>query len=101
MHRNGNIAGNGNSGSVSPRNPGDTTGRKRLSDQTIDACGKKRRVNDVEEQVSSVTIKHTTKRKTFYSKFVNVGLNIKYNNRDLIFFVGGELVVSSTILRRR
>lgn len=52
MHRNGNIAGNGNSGSVSPRNQGDTS-KKRLSDQTIDTCGKKRRVTDTEEQVGS------------------------------------------------
>lgn len=53
VHRNGNIAGNGNSGSVSPRNQGDTS-KKRLSDQTLDSCGKKRRVNDAEEQVRSI-----------------------------------------------
>ena len=53
MHRNGNIAGNGNSGSVSPRSQGDTS-RKRLSDQTLDACGKKRRINEAEEQVGSI-----------------------------------------------
>lgn len=52
VHRNGNIAGNGNSGSVSPRSQGDTS-KKRLSDQTLDTCGKKRRVNDAEEQVRS------------------------------------------------
>ncbi|XP_011350326.1 poly(A) polymerase type 3 isoform X2 [Ooceraea biroi] len=53
VHRNGNIAGNGNSGSVSPRNQqGETTNRKRLSDQV--SCGKKRRVNDAEEQVGNL-----------------------------------------------
>ncbi|XP_053976730.1 poly(A) polymerase type 3 isoform X1 [Hylaeus volcanicus] len=52
VHKNGNIAGNGNSGSVSPRNPGDTASRKRLSDQNPDTCGKKRRVNDAEPQVT-------------------------------------------------
>lgn len=66
MHRNGNIAGNGNSGSVSPRNQGDTSGRKRLSDQTLDACGKKRRINEAEEQVCSVHIvKHSRRKKMF------------------------------------
>jgi len=59
-HRNGNIAGNGNSGSISPRSQGDTS-RKRLSDQ-LDSCGKKRRVNDTEEQV------HTTAQKHFSEK---------------------------------
>ncbi|XP_018401536.1 PREDICTED: poly(A) polymerase type 3 [Cyphomyrmex costatus] len=56
MHRNGNIAGNGNSGSVSPRSQGDTSGRKRLSDQTLDACGKKRRINEAEEQTENTTL---------------------------------------------
>ncbi|CAL7945962.1 unnamed protein product [Xylocopa violacea] len=53
VHKNGNIAGNGNSGSVSPRNQGDTVNRKRLSDQNPDTCGKKRRVvNDGEQPVT-------------------------------------------------
>ncbi|XP_034172431.1 poly(A) polymerase hiiragi isoform X3 [Osmia lignaria lignaria] len=52
VHKNGNIAGNGNNGSVSPRNQGDPVNRKRLSDQTTDSCGKKRRVNDNEQQVT-------------------------------------------------
>ncbi|XP_012532462.1 poly(A) polymerase type 3 [Monomorium pharaonis] len=56
VHRNGNIAGNGNSGSVSPRNQGDASGRKRLSDQTLDACGKKRRINEAEEQTENTTL---------------------------------------------
>ncbi|KAL6254456.1 hypothetical protein P5V15_014506 [Pogonomyrmex californicus] len=56
VHRNGNIAGNGNSGSVSPRNQGDTSGRKRLSDQTLDAIGKKRRINEAEEQTENSTL---------------------------------------------
>ncbi|KAG5326894.1 PAPOA polymerase, partial [Acromyrmex heyeri] len=56
MHRNGNIAGNGNSGSVSPRSQGDTSSRKRLSDQTLDACGKKRRINEAEEQAENTTL---------------------------------------------
>ncbi|CAL1673253.1 unnamed protein product [Lasius platythorax] len=55
VHRNGNIAGNGNSGSVSPRNQGDTS-KKRLSDQSIDSCGKKRRVNDTEEQTENTSL---------------------------------------------
>ncbi|XP_050448950.1 poly(A) polymerase type 3 [Cataglyphis hispanica] len=55
VHRNGNIAGNGNSGSVSPRNQGDTS-KKRLSDQTLDSCGKKRRVNDAEEQSENTSL---------------------------------------------
>ncbi|XP_011158513.2 poly(A) polymerase type 3 [Solenopsis invicta] len=55
VHRNGNIAGNGNSGSVSPRNQGDTS-KKRLSDQTLDACGKKRRINETEEQTENTTL---------------------------------------------
>lgn len=49
VHKNGNIAGNGNSGSVSPRNPGNTMNRKRLSDQNQDASIKKRKVNDGEQ----------------------------------------------------
>ncbi|XP_076751012.1 poly(A) polymerase hiiragi isoform X1 [Xylocopa sonorina] len=53
VHKNGNIAGNGNSGSVSPRNQGDTVNKKRRSDQNPDACGKKRRVvNDGEQPVT-------------------------------------------------
>lgn len=56
VHRNGNIAGNGNGGSVSPRSQGDTSGKKRLSDQTLDGCGKKRRINEAEEQVSSMRV---------------------------------------------
>ncbi|XP_046144484.1 poly(A) polymerase type 3 isoform X3 [Osmia bicornis bicornis] len=52
VHKNGNIAGNGNNGSVSPRNQGEPVNRKRLSDQTTDSCGKKRRVNDNEQQVT-------------------------------------------------
>ncbi|KAM0735135.1 Poly(A) polymerase gamma [Formica fusca] len=55
VHRNGNIAGNGNSGSVSPRSQGDTS-KKRLSDQTLDTCGKKRRVNDAEEQTENTSL---------------------------------------------
>ncbi|XP_029163677.1 poly(A) polymerase type 3 isoform X3 [Nylanderia fulva] len=54
VHRNGNIAGNGNSGSVSPRNQSDS--KKRLSDQTIDTCGKKRRVTDTEEQTENTSL---------------------------------------------
>ncbi|XP_017875804.1 poly(A) polymerase type 3 isoform X1 [Ceratina calcarata] len=51
VHKNGNIAGNGNSGSVSPRNQ-DAANRKRLSDQNPDPCGKKRKVNDAEQPVT-------------------------------------------------
>lgn len=54
VHKNGNIAGNGNTGSVSPRNQGDLTNRKRLSDQSTDAYGKKRRVTDNEQAVAHV-----------------------------------------------
>jgi len=56
VHRNGNLAGNGNTGGgVSPRNTSDTSSRKRLSDQALDTNGKKRRVNEqAEEQVGSV-----------------------------------------------
>lgn len=57
VHKNGNIAGNGNSGSISPRNQGDMVSRKRLSDQNPDTCGKKRRVNDAEQPVTHVRIK--------------------------------------------
>ncbi|XP_003393427.1 poly(A) polymerase type 3 [Bombus terrestris] len=52
VHKNGNIAGNGNTGGVSPRNQGDLTNRKRLSDQSTDAYGKKRRVTDNEQAVA-------------------------------------------------
>ncbi|CAD1476364.1 unnamed protein product, partial [Heterotrigona itama] len=51
IHKNGNIAGNGNNGGVSPRNQ-DVNSRKRLSDQNIDTFGKKRRVTDNEQQVT-------------------------------------------------
>lgn len=63
VHRNGNIAGNGNSGSISPRSQGDTS-RKRLSDQ-LDTCGKKRRVNDSEEQVHTVQHVSSFQKKLF------------------------------------
>lgn len=67
MHRNGNIAGNGNSGSVSPRSQGDTSGRKRLSDQTLEACGKKRRINETEEQVGSIhAIRYSQRKKKIF-----------------------------------
>ncbi|XP_015430095.1 PREDICTED: poly(A) polymerase type 3 isoform X1 [Dufourea novaeangliae] len=49
VHKNGNIAGNGNTGSISPRNPGDAANRKRLSDQNPETCAKKRRVADGEQ----------------------------------------------------
>ncbi|KAK1120611.1 hypothetical protein K0M31_012217 [Melipona bicolor] len=52
IHKNGNIAGNGNNGGVSPRNQGDVNSRKRLSDQNMDTFGKKRRVTDNEQQVT-------------------------------------------------
>ncbi|XP_076279083.1 poly(A) polymerase hiiragi isoform X2 [Lasioglossum baleicum] len=52
VHKNGNIAGNGNTGSISPRNPGDTANRKRLSDSNPDTCSKKRKVNDNDQQVT-------------------------------------------------
>lgn len=61
VHKNGNIAGNGNTGSVSPRNQGDAASRKRLSDQNPDTCGKKRRVIDGEQQATQVDIR---KKKT-------------------------------------
>lgn len=59
IHKNGNIAGNGNNGGVSPRNQGDVNSRKRLSDQNIDTFGKKRRVTDNEQQVTHVCIGNT------------------------------------------
>nr|XP_033325207.1 poly(A) polymerase type 3 isoform X1 [Megalopta genalis]XP_033325209.1 poly(A) polymerase type 3 isoform X1 [Megalopta genalis]XP_033325210.1 poly(A) polymerase type 3 isoform X1 [Megalopta genalis] len=52
VHKNGNIAGNGNTGSISPRNPGDAANRKRLSDTNPDSCSKKRKVNDNDQQVT-------------------------------------------------
>lgn len=54
VHKNGNIAGNGNTGSISPRNQGDLTNRKRLSDQSTDTYGKKRRATDNEQAVAHV-----------------------------------------------
>jgi len=88
VHRNGNIAGNGNSGSVSPRSQGDTSGRKRLSDQTLDACGKKRRINEAEEQVGSTYIyyKSIVEGNKEFLIHQNVELNITYYTYYYILF---------------
>ncbi|XP_015594596.1 poly(A) polymerase type 3 isoform X1 [Cephus cinctus] len=53
-HRNGNVTGNGNgnSGGVSPGSQGEANSKKRLSDQSLDAYGKKRKVHDGEQQVT-------------------------------------------------
>ncbi|XP_043279143.1 poly(A) polymerase type 3 isoform X2 [Venturia canescens] len=51
-HRNGTVGGNGNTENPSPNRQVDSTSRKRLSDQAIDASGKKRRVHDNEQQIT-------------------------------------------------
>lgn len=64
VHRNDNNTGNGNNDRVSPQNQSDTLSRKGLSDETLD--GKKRRINDSQEQVGSAhQVKYVIKKKAF------------------------------------
>lgn len=53
-HTNGNVGGNGNTDNTSPNRQVEATNRKRLSDQTADTTGKKRRVHDGEQQITQV-----------------------------------------------
>lgn len=53
-HRNGTTGGNGNAGTVSPRNQTDVANRKRLSDSTIPVDPKKRHVQESEQQINQV-----------------------------------------------
>lgn len=98
VHRNGNIAGNGNNGGVSPRNQGDqVTNRKRPSDQSLETFSKKRKVNENDQQVTQVRC--TSHRvieiggitRVFYVCIPYVRIKCS----------GGRRVVSGSIMRRR
>lgn len=69
VHRNGNIAGNNDNVS---QNQSEVLSRKRLSEEAVDACGKKRRVDDTQEQVSSTHCLqiHTIQEKEHFILYV-------------------------------